>query len=396
MPRHRRSSNDPTPKSSGLLSHVFSFVSREFESFVVNATARPANQPAPTGRVKRRGRDSERNMSEDEARCRSRAQHRRERERRSKPEPSRRKPRSKSTDTTRKYRHNHVQPTDIDDDRGGAVSRMPFFFLGVVELVCLVLSASDRERSKSPAPQRSTVFPVPPPPKLKKQPSITMPGSLFPRSPSLVPDKPDMYQYTSSGPISIHRSHPPCDSDLDGAEAGPSRTHSSTVPSADSVDPNQPSLDQYVSPWRTRSVASVHDAVHRFNVTDGVEADFSLMLPSPLSSPAKPISKTRSVDETSPNRPTLNPAPLPTTSRKGKERARASRDEDDLDFIVCGSSGHDVHAKERELDAAREAQREHERLLGGDQGRRASDERERDKRRIKALEEEVRGLKEQV
>lgn len=40
--RHRRTPEDTTSRQSGsLLSHVFSFVSKEFESFVLNATARP-------------------------------------------------------------------------------------------------------------------------------------------------------------------------------------------------------------------------------------------------------------------------------------------------------------------------------------------------------------------
>ncbi|KAF8558104.1 hypothetical protein OG21DRAFT_1286076 [Imleria badia] len=371
--RHRRILDDPTSKpSTGLLTHVFSFVSREFDSFVANATARPENQPVSTERVKssrrRRGRDSERNMSEEQSRYRSRFQHNQEREQHFKSQPSRRKPRSISTDSTRKRRHNHLQATDIiDDDQAG-----------------------DRDRSNSPTPRPPSVFPVPLPRKLKKQPSVTMPGSLFPRSPSLVPDRDQCAQAASHVPITVPS---PYDSALYEAEAGPSWTHSSTVPNADF----NPSIDQYVSPWRTRSVASVKDAVYRFSATEGAEADFSLMLPSPHSSPVKPVSRSRSIDEASPRRPTSNPASPHTTSRKGKERARDSRNDDDLDFIVGGSSGHDgVHAKERELDAAREEQREHERLLSGDQSRRASGERERDKRRIKALEEEVRRLKEEL
>lgn len=201
-----------------------------------------------------------------------------------------------------------------------------------------------------------------------------MPGSLFPRSPSLLPDQPDRSGYTQAVSISVQPSHPH-DNVLDDAEAGPS----STVPS---THPNQLSLDQYVSPWRTRSVASVKDAVNRFTATEGAEADFSLTLPSP---------------QTSPHRPALSSAAPFSTSRKGKERARDNGHNDDLDFIICGSSDHDgVSAKERELDAAREEQREHERRLSGNQSRRASDERERDKQRIKTLEEEVRRLKEEV
>lgn len=187
--------------------------------------------------------------------------------------------------------------------------------------------------------------------------------------------------------------HPHYSIGSDEAEAGPSSTHLSSIPSTNSDQLNQPSDH---SSWRTRSVSSVKDAVNRFNATDGVEADFSLMLPSPHSSPTKPISQSRLFDESSPHPTTSSSAVSPSTSRKGKERARDITD-DDLDFIVSGSSEHDdVHAKERELDAAREEQREHERCLSGNQSRRASDERERDKRRIKALEEEVRRLKEEV
>lgn len=226
-----------------------------------------------------------------------------------------------------------------------------------------------------------------------------MPGSLFPRSPSLVPDQLDGNQCTQAASdvlVSVQLSRSPCASDPGGAEVGPSCTHPSTIPHANTADSDYLSLEQYVSPWRTRSVASVKDAVHRFSATEGAEADFSLMLPSPHSSPAKPVSKARSVDEVSPHRPSSSSA-APLSSRKGKERARDSGNNDDLDFIVCRSSEHDgVFAKERELDAAREEQREHERRLSGDQSRRASDERERDKRRIKALEEEVRWLKEEV
>lgn len=274
------------------------------------------------------------------------------------------------------------------------------YFYSVVELACVVLSASDRERSKSPTPRPPPMFPVPPSPTLKKQPSFTMPGSLFPRSPSLVPDQPNGYQCmqaASDVPVSVQPFRPPYANDSGDAEAGPSWTHSSTIPRADSAGPHQPSsLDQFVSPWRVRSVASVKDAVQRYNATDGAEADFSLMLPSPHASPVKPISKAQSVDEASPHRPSSSSAPL-LSSSKGKERARDSGNDDDLYFIVCGSSEHDgVHAKERELDAALEEQREHERRLSGDQSRRASVERERDKRRIRALEEEVRRLKEEV
>ncbi|KIK96565.1 hypothetical protein PAXRUDRAFT_296740 [Paxillus rubicundulus Ve08.2h10] len=224
-----------------------------------------------------------------------------------------------------------------------------------------------------------------------------MPGSLFPRSSSLEPDGPDgdrRVHFLFDVPSPAHPSRSPLGATEDETEAGPSRINAAADTSAESADPYQTSLDQYLSPWRTRSVSSVKDAVQRFNTTEGAEADFSLLLPSPHSSPVKAVARSHSDAE--PSQKASSGSAVPTmASRKGKERARDETD-CDLAFIVGESSGR-VHAKERELDAAREEEREHQRHSSGDHNSQAaSGERERDKQRIKALEEEVKRLKKEV
>ncbi|KIJ11987.1 hypothetical protein PAXINDRAFT_15170, partial [Paxillus involutus ATCC 200175] len=348
--RHRHttttSENTKLHPGGGLFSNVFSFVSREIESFVLNATGAQAktDQCISTGRVRSSGRRrhdgdaKERNMSDDEARHRSRGHHDHGRKRRSKTD-DRRKPRSKSTDSTRKRPHRHIPHTYVDDADEE-------------------LSAIDREQSTSPPPQPTPVC-VPqdaPTRPLKKQPSMTMPGSLFPRSSSLEPEESDgdRRAILFDVPSPAHPSRLPL-----GAEAGPSRTNASADPSAECADPYQIYMDQYVSPWRTRSVSSVKDAVQRFNTTEGAEADFSLLLPSPHSSPVKGVARPHSDAEAS-QKTSSDSTARTTASRKGKERARDDETDYDLAFIVGETSGR-VHAKERELDAAREEQREHQR-----------------------------------
>ncbi|KIJ66812.1 hypothetical protein HYDPIDRAFT_149777 [Hydnomerulius pinastri MD-312] len=384
--RHKIGTTNENSKGGGggLFSNVFSFMSREIESFLVNATGGEVKaDPGPSrGRVRssgRRRRDGgarERNNSEDEARQRSRRHRDRERRRRTKPDEPGPKPRSKSTDTTTKRPHRHARPAYLEDADAE-------------------LSASDRERSKSPEISQPEPPTVPAPTRtLKKQPSITMPGSLFPRSSSLELDEREDDRRVRFASDKRHSAQSQHETVQDEPEAGPSRTNASDAPELASIDPNGPPMDQYVSPWRTRSVSSVKDAVHRFNNTDGIEADFSLLLPSPHSSPSKASAKSRSDTDASPQRSSV----VPSNSGKGKERAREDEnDDDDLAFIVGETSGHiRVHVKERELNAAREEQREHERRTSGDHSSRASDERERDKQRIKALEEEVRQLKEEL
>ncbi|KAI6042465.1 hypothetical protein EDC04DRAFT_956932 [Pisolithus marmoratus] len=188
-----------------------------------------------------------------------------------------------------------------------------------------------------------------------------MPGSLFSRTSSLEPE--DLTPQHGS-------------------------TSSTTNPvDGETTRPAGGSLDAYVSPWRTRPVASVQDAVQRFNVTSGDEAEFSLRIPSPQPSPVN------SRIAPLPSAETLPPLPRPQVSTKGKERMQ----DDDLMFIVGKTSDNvQVEAKERELATAKEEQRQREKRSCEDSSSGASDERERDKQRIKMLEEEVKRLREEL
>ncbi|KAL4066823.1 hypothetical protein V8B97DRAFT_1867968 [Scleroderma yunnanense] len=336
--------------SGGLLFNVFSFVSREIESFVVNATGGQTNNTVsgPTKPSRRRKKRLERgaretNPGEDDThrnlrRCRS--------SERTRTDPgSRPKSRSKSTDASRRRKLHRSKPIvpPAYVDTGDADAE---------------LSASDAD---SPSPSQPT---------LKKKPSITMPGSLFPRSSSLEPA--DTPASRLAGPSN-------------GASHAAQSHRNQTNPS---------SLDAFVSPWRTRPISSVHDAVQRFNVTDGEEADFSLRLPTPHSSPdklccsANLLSDDANVSFLRLPLPDITPA-KPTSSSKGKERMQ----DDDLLYIFDGPNDDaQIQAKERELVAAREEQHQRQRLSSSD----ASDERKRDKERIQMLEEEVKRLREEL
>jgi hypothetical protein len=192
-----------------------------------------------------------------------------------------------------------------------------------------------------------------------------MPGSLFPRSDSLEPEHNEEERVISRGFLSgsdnAHNQERNPDPILHSPESGresepgPSRYLDATP--ADVTGP---------SPWRTRPIASVHDALKRFNASGGEERDFSLLV---VASPARPES--------------------PGTTRKGKERAVVVDDEvgdEDLAFILDHNR---VQDKEKQLDAAR-------RETGAKSKTTNDGERERDKERIRMLEEEVRMLKEEV
>lgn len=159
---------------------------------------------------------------------------------------------------------------------------------------------------------------------------------------------------------------------------------------ASQPQPTGGSLDTYTSPWRTRPVTSVQDAVQRFNVTSGDEADFSLRIPSPQPSPAN-LRAAPFSDETLP--PPTSGSPGSQVSSKGKGHMQ----DDDLMFIVGETPDSvRVEAKELELATAREEQRQRENQSCEDSGSSAPDERERDKQRIKMLEEEVKRLREEL
>ena len=209
-------------------------------------------------------------------------------------------------------------------------------------------SASQDSRSPSPSP--------PPLPRtLRRRHSISMPGSLYPRSPSLVPD--------------VHG----------GVDDG---RHVHFAPGIPSPQPkriqNLPDVDENVPGPSRRppsKASSVMAAVDRFN-TRGDDADPSILLPAPHTSPTrvgKPI------------------------HHKGKSRAIEAWDDP-----VEGDTSREVRVrgKERELVAAREEQQRHERRRekegAAKEAEEAEKEKARDKERIKVLEEEITRLKQEV
>ncbi|KAI6129906.1 hypothetical protein EV401DRAFT_1927233 [Pisolithus croceorrhizus] len=345
--------------SGGLFSSVFSFVSREIESFVVSATGGQVNVASsstdksekPSSRKRQHERRA-REIQLNEGEARPNSNRHRQRRRSSKTNTAQPTSRSKSADAARKHHYKHVLPAYVDDADEE-------------------LSASDHPQSQPPPPQNEQPKPhsdqttaSAPLPTLRKKPSITMPGSLFPRTSSLEPE------------------------DLASQHGGMSSVVD--LPGGGETQPTEGSSDAYVSPWRARPVTSVQDAVQRFNVTSGDEADFSLRIPSPQPSPVNFRAGPHPSDETLPQHRSGSPGPL--LSSKGKERMQ----DDDLMFIVGGTSDKSqVEAKERELATAREEQRQRENQSCEASSSSALDERERDKQRIKMLEEEVKRLREE-
>jgi hypothetical protein len=206
-----------------------------------------------------------------------------------------------------------------------------------------------------------------------------MPGSLFPRSPSLLPDSPPHYiderddrrvRFENEGP-SRPRDIPHPRTPFDKATSG---SYSSPVSTS-------------MSPLDRRGVPSVRDAVRRFRVED---ANASILLPRETVSPGKGKGKARE-DEYTVSRP-------PSSRDKGKQRAR-DVDGHEHEYVHAAETSGEVRVrgKERELVEAKEEQmrrgrrKERDRYTDVDER-----EREKDKEKIKMLEEEIRKLKEEV
>ena len=208
------------------------------------------------------------------------------------------------------------------------------------------LQVSEDQRAGRPITTRLSPRPSSPsppllPPTLRRRPSISMPGSLYPRSPSLVPDDGRRVRFVSSISSPVQDIH-----DAEENVPGPSR-----------------------------KASSVKAAVHRFN-TGGDDADPSILLPAPHTSPVRVRT---------------------TVHLKGKARAIEPWD----DPGEGDNSGEvRVRGKERELMAAREEQQRHERQREKEGAEKEAEETEteksRDKERIRALEEEIARLKEEV
>jgi hypothetical protein len=223
-----------------------------------------------------------------------------------------------------------------------------------------------------------------------------MPGSLFPRSPSLQTDSPPR----SADDGDERRVQFAYETEN---EAGPSRPRDipRTKTSFEKSTSGSHSSTASVSPLTRRGVPSVRDAVRRFRVGEE-DADASILLPRETVSPGKNKGKEKVRDEV--------PTPSPISLRnKGKERAQEGgvpESECGYDNVRAAETSGDVRVrgKERELVEAREEhmrkERRREREKDRDTDSVAEEEKERergrDKERIRMLEEEIRMLKEEV
>jgi hypothetical protein len=230
--------------------------------------------------------------------------------------------------------------------------------------------------------------------------SITMPGSLFPRSESLEPEEtpaavPNTSRHVTfaATPLEISRRYQTLH---DLGEAGSSQLPIPFTPSHLEVEGAPAEQD---SPLDRRGVKSVKAALGRFHVDEN-DADPSIMLPkstvspskapsepSPSRSPSRDKGKGRAVDP-SPER-ALSP------SRVDKGKGKAVNDPFlDMDSNVSGVIRY--RGKQKELDDAREEFRRNE-LRWEQAGQGDEDEsRKQDKLRIRMLEDEIEKLKAEV
>ncbi|KAI0788028.1 hypothetical protein C8Q74DRAFT_1255428 [Fomes fomentarius] len=411
------------PPAPGLLASAFSFVSREIESFITTATGGEIQQPRPEASSSRVTLDGKRKKRDERGEGRSEKE--RERERR-----ATKRVRKRSEVETERARARRKLREDVDDERAPKVVKKKSLpdvrrerereqererssereaaddedgesALGHLdvrieqnrvpdEIPVKPLPRSLKKRRETaakdvqrhpephvveepkPQPQvkRSTkdtpdaakfmppppnLMPLPPTPLTKRtavpaSPFPTMPGSLFPRSESLIPEAIPA-RYKRAVPRPRTPSPPP-----------PSTTVAESSDAAEDAIGSQPTE----SPLRGRS----HDRTRENSVDSrrsvGASSVRESSQHSEVSAPAESNTR-RSFDGP------LNPTARPRSS-KGKERA----------YDTSGDVR--VRGKEQELRQAREEQ-------ARNANERDDIERERDKVRIKMLEEEVTRLR---
>ena len=239
------------------------------------------------------------------------------------------------------------------------------------------IQAQKRSANRNPELSATDRSPTPPPPRqsvLRRRMSVTMPGSLYPRSPS---PEDSTHAQTQERHVRFQSATPrrPCED----------------APSTSSHPPPSP------QPFRSPLVPSVKTAVSRFQVGPH-DANPSILLPK--TSPTRPAASKKvterievsSSDEESEDE---DYPPRISASAKGKQRASTS-------FLDGDTSGQvRVYGKERELHDARVQFRKNERRWEEESnaGRDDDDvatERSLDKERIKMLELEVKRLKDEV
>lgn len=284
----------------GILSNVFSFVSREIGEFMVNATGKYESGPSK----RRQGRDAKYKERDRQRKGYDGGMIEQWRE----ASGSEKHQDQVYTEITSSMTSRSPSPRHTSHSRGRKVRPRP------------------QDDAPLPSSHSETIYP-----QLHKKPFITMPGSLFPRSDSPQPD-------------SVLRT-PQSTLDVDAQDLEPGPSNSQHKAPADQSGP---------SPWRTRPIASVHDAVQRFTASGGEERDFSLLI---VSSPTGPVDPESSG--------AVRATPHLPLGGVSKEHAVDDGDED-LAFIL---DHHPVQDKVKQ---------------------------DRDKERIRMLEEEVRMLKEEL
>ena len=224
-----------------------------------------------------------------------------------------------------------------------------------------------------------------------------MPGSLFPRSPSLIPDP--LPQHLDDDERHV-RFAPAAFSPIQSNEAGPSRPRDipcsqNTIrahgEASSSCSDHAGSGSRSSSSFRSRgSISNVKDAVMRFRV-DKDSADASILLPREKSlTPSKRKEKQQA----------RGASPVgPSSCEKGKSRALDL--EPEYHHAAETSREVRVRGKERELAEAKEEQRRKARVqrdMHDNQVEADGEEavRNADKAKIKMLEEEILRLKAEV
>ncbi|KAH9943719.1 hypothetical protein B0H21DRAFT_748224 [Amylocystis lapponica] len=393
MPRQRPPPPPPPPSAPGLFANVFSFVSRELESFVSTATG--ADPKVPTRPLASSSRVTLDQEDEEDTTQANGSKARRKHVRR--------------TDESRRRRHSRVESGSEDEPppRRRAARKSPS-------------PAPSSSPSPPPPPRRKVRTPPDqhsgpeeaahslPPPSIPDyfmpSPSVTMPGSLFPRSPSLQPDPIPQRTVDAARRVRFVPSSPT-----------PPPRETSEEPEEDELTPS-PEVRQEKRRDNAKGsragTTAVKEAAGRF----AKDADYSLMFPT---SPELRREKTVERSERGRRRESSTERGRAKTGReksrerlaqevreKSREREESTdedeAEEEDLEYIpsktakakgkqrALDTSGEiQVQGKERELRAAREAHSRSE-------AARDIEERERDKERIRMLEEEIGCLKAQL
>lgn len=399
------------PPTSGVLSNVFGFLSREVETFVATASGSLVPEVSVTNKnMSLRGSHVWYFLQRVQTRSSSRSR------------------RSRSDGVHSKKLRRPKEPTDYEETNPASSARMlaPSDHLPPPLDLCQTPRKDTFLRARHYTyPTSGTVLvfyfvspvltlacPAHPSSSSHDQLSVTMPGSLFPRSPSLVPDEARHVHFATQSPSPFLRrgqTSPP------GGYPYSSPVHGNTPSDLRQASGSGNALfpDNFFTSPR-KGVPSVKDAVRQFYQSPD-RPDPTLMLPSPSTSPTR-VRASQEPHQTVPiDAGSARPIPSivvqepsfvihddgttvetegpPSSPSKGKEKAI------DLSFEVeVDSSGFvRMRGKEKELDDAREEHREKQ------QWRQANGitvnediEHNYDKARIKSLEKEVEQLKAEV